>query len=418
MAIALLGTPTGGGTGSAATSLTATVPTAVQGVTSTTTLLLWTIAQVTATTAVDIATPSGWSSWQASLTAGTNTKVITFYRYASAEPTSYALSGLTSARYAWNIRAYSGVDATTPQDVTPTNVISATAMVAPAAITPVTSGAWIDCTNAVASASAITTTTYTSSNMTKDTDYTSTSTNTSNAAGGTAHLAWTSGAFTPNLTQATSTASRGISITSAIRPSIEAVSGALATSLTGVILVGAGTVANPVTGTMAATLTGATLAASGTSGNAPVTGTLATTLAGATLAASGTETVTGTLAASLSGATLAGAGTEKISGTLATTLGGATLAATGIETITGTLTTTLSGAALSAIANERMSGVLAATLAGAMLAATGTVASGAAAPKAPPERTDLAAGLSHAGSVTGSTRTIPASQLTRKATAT
>lgn len=218
MGIALLGTPTAGSTaGSSTTTFSTPVPTAVQGLTDPNTLLLWTVAGV-ATSMAAIATPSGWSVWQANVAVSTNVTVVTFFRFASAEPASYTLSGLTTGRYAANIRAYSGVDGTTPKDVTPTTASSTTAMPSPAAITPVTTGAWIDCTNSIAQATGVTSTTWTSSNMTKDTDWTSAHATLANAAGGTAHLAWTSGAFTPNLTQASGTASRGAAITSAIRP--------------------------------------------------------------------------------------------------------------------------------------------------------------------------------------------------------
>lgn len=217
MAIALLGTPTGGGLAAAGTSVTATVPTAAQGVTSSTTLLLLTLSG-NATAVASVATPAGWSVWQANTLSGTVFESVTFSRFASAEPTSYTVSGLTSGRWAWNVRVYSGVDGTTPKDVAVTNAVSTTGTPTPAAITPVTSGAWVDCTNSVVTASGVTTTTWTSSNMTKDTDWTSTAGATTNAAGGTAHFAWTSGAFSPNLTQVTSTAARGVSFTSALRP--------------------------------------------------------------------------------------------------------------------------------------------------------------------------------------------------------
>jgi hypothetical protein len=214
--IALIGS-TGGGSSSSQTTTGSTVPAAVQGLTDPNTLLLWTVAGV-AVAIADIPTPSGWSVWQANTAASTNFKVVTFYRFASAEPASYGITGLTSGRYASTLRVYSGVDATNPQDVAVTTSVSTTAMATPASITPVTNGAWIDCTNDVVTASGVTTTTWTSSNMTKDIDYTSTVGSATNAAGGTAHQAWSSGAFTPVLTQATSTASRGIAITSALRP--------------------------------------------------------------------------------------------------------------------------------------------------------------------------------------------------------
>lgn len=218
MAIALLGTPTGGGLAAAGTSISPTIPAAAQSPYSdVNTLLIMTVIG-NATGIASVATPSGWSVWQANTLSGTVFNVVAFYRFANAEPGSYTLSGLTNGRYAYNVRAYTGVDGVTPQDVTPITTVSTSGTPSPTAITPVTVGAWVDCTNGVVTASGTTTTTWTSSNMTKDTDYTSTAGAATNAAGGTAHFAWVSGAFTPNLTQATSTASRGVAVTSGIRP--------------------------------------------------------------------------------------------------------------------------------------------------------------------------------------------------------
>lgn len=224
MAIALLGTPTSGGSGAGATGLAVmTVPTAAQGLTDANTLLMLSVCG-TATAIADIPAPTtgSWTTWVANTASGTVFKHVTYSRFCSSEPTSYAITGLTTGRYSWDMRVYSGVDGTTPQDVTPTTQTSTTAMPTPAAITPVTTGAWVDCTNSIVTASTITNTTWTSSNMTLDTNATSTAAAATNAAMGQAHVAWTSGSFSPNLTQATSTAARGVTFTSAIRPAAAA----------------------------------------------------------------------------------------------------------------------------------------------------------------------------------------------------
>lgn len=199
----------------AATAITQTVPAGV----SDGDFLLWTLSTSTATVTFP-STPTGWLVWQAATSVGTTVQEgqVTWYRVASAEPASYSLT-LSSARYASEMRAFGGVDTTTPQDVAnPTPVTNASGAAAPPAITPVTAGALIFAIASNNAASGVTNTTYSSTNLTSVVGVTSTSTSTVNTATGWGlFTTWASGAFTPNLAP-TGTISRGVAMTSALRP--------------------------------------------------------------------------------------------------------------------------------------------------------------------------------------------------------
>jgi hypothetical protein len=159
-------------------------------------LLLWRISDTTTTVP---ATPSGWTL----LISGTATAtmVVIWWRIAASEPASYTTAAFaTAGRRIGIMSCYSGVDNTTPFDVTTPAMVAGTTAVACPAITPTTSGAWVLGIANATVALNVTTTTFSSANTTIDTQKTTTSTTATNDVGAHSHFAWSSGAFTPTFT--------------------------------------------------------------------------------------------------------------------------------------------------------------------------------------------------------------------------
>lgn len=179
-------------------------------------LLLWTIVETSINS--QPATPSGWSVWEPVVQSGTVLAQTTFYKFASGEPSSYTVSGLTSAVYSSIMTAYRGVDPSTPKDVANVTANNTSNIASPPAITPVTSGAWVV---AIASGRLSSTTgfgSWSSTNMTQDQTAASNLTSAVNGVLVHSHLLWPGGAVTPNEVYSTGGTQRWSALTSALRP--------------------------------------------------------------------------------------------------------------------------------------------------------------------------------------------------------
>lgn len=102
-------------------------------------------AEITVIGQPTITAPGGWTLI-GTQDAGTTLRVATYWRAASSEPANYTWTLSSSFRAKGSITARSGIDTTTPLDVTPTSngsTTSGTSHGTPS-ITPVTSGAWLE----------------------------------------------------------------------------------------------------------------------------------------------------------------------------------------------------------------------------------------------------------------------------------
>lgn len=205
--IALRGTPTTS-EAAASTGITTNVPVGVANGD----LLVWITSQTTANL---IAVNAGWTERQNGVSGASSLQV--WYRVASSEPASYTTAARSAAR-AWGVMlAFSGVNATTPWDVTESAMVAGTTAVACPAVTPVTAGAWVLSAATGLVALGVIDTTASSSNTTVDVSTTSTSGAATNMAGGSSHFAWSSGAVTPAWTLSNTT-TRTIGAALALRP--------------------------------------------------------------------------------------------------------------------------------------------------------------------------------------------------------
>jgi hypothetical protein len=208
VAIALVGTPSVA-EAAATTGITNNVPAG----TADGNFLVWVTGQTTATL---IATLAGWTQRQSGVGGASSLQV--WYRFASSEPASYTTAARTASRAFGVMAAFSGVDATTPWDVTEAAMVAGTTAFAGPAVTPVTAGAWIlgiaDCLVA----SGVINTVLSSSNTTIDGQTTSTSGASTNMAGAISHQLWSgSGALTPAWSASNAT-TRTIAGAYALRP--------------------------------------------------------------------------------------------------------------------------------------------------------------------------------------------------------
>jgi hypothetical protein len=214
MAIGLRNVASAGST-AAVTTIAQTVPAGVVNGD----FLLWVIAQGTATNpATD---PAGWTRLRFATT--TNDSLDAWYRIASSEPASYNSPTLTSAQTVTAMAAYSGVDTVTPLDVAIPAATAGTTAVTFNAITPVTPGAWVLGLAALGYASSTTVpgaSDATSTNLSIDVqNRNTTSTNVIHVIDAIGHAAWSSGAFTPNMS-APATLARTIGQSVALRPAM------------------------------------------------------------------------------------------------------------------------------------------------------------------------------------------------------
>lgn len=177
-------------------------------------LLIWRHSNTTTTVT---ATPAGWTLLVSS--TATATMQVIWWRIAASEPASYTTGALTAGRAIGIMSAFSGVDTTTPFDVATPAMVAGTTATTSAAITPITTGAWVLGFGDANVASGVINTTFSSGNLTAiDAQKTSTQAAATNNVGATGHFVWTSGAFTPTWT--TSNASvRTLGATAALRPS-------------------------------------------------------------------------------------------------------------------------------------------------------------------------------------------------------
>jgi hypothetical protein len=216
MAIALVGVSTA--EAAATTGITNNVPAGIADGD----FLIWVTGQTTATL---IGTHASFTSRQTGVGGASSLQV--WYRFASSEPASYTTAVRTASRAFGVMAAFSGVDATTPWDVTEAAMVAGTTAFAGPAVTPVTAGAWIlGIADALVGAGVINTV-LSSSNTAIDVQKTSTSGASTNMVGAISHQAWSgSGALTPAWSASNAT-TRTIAGAYALRPA----AGAAAASL-------------------------------------------------------------------------------------------------------------------------------------------------------------------------------------------
>jgi hypothetical protein len=150
---------------------------------------------------LSISTPTGYTALTAQRTTATtyDTNVQTSYKFMGSTPdttVTIPASGNAADGQAYTIQVFRGVDPTTPLDVTPTYATGSGAnnRPDPAAITPITSGAWIVvCTGGAA---ATGTTALTASYLTNLLFFNGADTNDGNVASG-YYTGWTSGSYDP-----------------------------------------------------------------------------------------------------------------------------------------------------------------------------------------------------------------------------
>jgi hypothetical protein len=148
-----------------------------------------------------ISTPSGYTALTAQRTTATtyDTNVQTCYKVMGGTPdtaVTIPASGNNADGIAYTIQVFRGVDGTTPMDATPTYATGSGTdnRPNPAAITPVTAGAWIVCCGGGAAAAG--TTLYTAAYLTNLLTYNGADTNDGTVGSG-YYTGWTSGAYDP-----------------------------------------------------------------------------------------------------------------------------------------------------------------------------------------------------------------------------
>jgi hypothetical protein len=247
------------------------------------------------------------------------------------------------------IHVFSGVDTTTPMDVTSTVADSpSTAIPNPPAITPVTAGAWIVAGGAGGHIDG--TDTYASSDLSSFRTVGSNDTYDVSLGAG-LYSEWTSGPFNPaafTWTGANTDSYSSVARTIALRPLsfstdvIVSVTGVSATPAVGTVTI-TGTSTTDTTGVSSSAAVGTVVASVSANIDAPVTGVTAT-------AAVGTVTVTGTSTVNTAGVSAAaGVDTVTVTGTsTANTTGVGATAEVGTVTITGASTADLIGSSATA----------------------------------------------------------------------
>lgn len=150
--------------------------------------------------ALNVTTPSGYTALTAQCTTATSfdVNVQTCYKVMGSKPdTSVTIpaTGNAADGQSYTIQVFRGVDPTTPMDVTPTyaNQSGVSNIPNPAAITPVTSGAWIV---VCAGGAAASTTAYTASYLTNFLYFNGADTNDGQVGSG-YYTGWTSGSYDP-----------------------------------------------------------------------------------------------------------------------------------------------------------------------------------------------------------------------------
>jgi hypothetical protein len=154
--------------------------------------LVWVTGQTTATL---IAVLAGWTERQNGVSGASSLQV--WYRFASSEPASYTTAARTASRAFGIMAAFSGVDATTPWDVTEAAMVAGTTAFAGPAVTPVTAGALVLGIADTLVGAGVINTVLSSSNTIPDAQVTSTNGASTNMVGGISHYPWRSGAVTP-----------------------------------------------------------------------------------------------------------------------------------------------------------------------------------------------------------------------------
>lgn len=149
---------------------------------------------------IAISTPSGYTALTAQRTTATtyDTNVQTCYKVMGSTPdtaVTIPASGNNADGIAYTIQVFRGVDPTTPMDATPTYATGSgtNSNPNPAAITPVTAGAWIVCCGGGAAAAGAV---YTAGYLTNLLTYNGPDTNDGSVGSG-YYTGWTSGAYDP-----------------------------------------------------------------------------------------------------------------------------------------------------------------------------------------------------------------------------
>lgn len=149
---------------------------------------------------IAISTPSGYTPLTAQRTTATtyDTNVQTCYKVMGSTPDTTVTipgSGNNADGIAYTIQVFRGVDPTTPMDVTPTYATGSgtNSNPNPAAITPVTAGAWIVCCGGGAAAAGAV---YTAGYLTNLLTFNGPDTNDGTVGSG-YYTGWTSGSYDP-----------------------------------------------------------------------------------------------------------------------------------------------------------------------------------------------------------------------------
>ena len=343
------------------------------------------------TPTIAISTPTGYTPLTVQRTSLTSfdTNVQTCYKIMGGTPDTTVTippSGNNADGIAYAIQVFESVDATTPMDVAATYATGTGVnnRPDPAAIEPVTAGAWIVCCGGGAASAGGT---LTASQLTDVMSANGSDTNDGTVCVG-YYTAWTSGSFDPNVFGGGSVSANnswGCS-TLALRPAVVTVSHDSTGTPTGAGGVVTGTAAHIAVHTSTGALSGSGAVAAGTAAHSAAhasTGVLAAPGAEVVGAASSATTRTATGALTGSGATLAGTASSATTRTATGVLvgAGATLAGTASSATTRTATGTLigAGATVDGAAN-RVGGVVSHDTDG-VLVGTGAVLDGAASSK-------------------------------------
>lgn len=171
------------------------------------------------------AAPSGYT--QVATGTATTIGLGVWYKFAanSSEPAPSTTQQIFRATSATLL--FRGVDQTTPIDVAAGASTGGTTAVTVPARTPLTAGAW-DIAIGSMLTSATNTTTWSSTNLTLDQASISNVAGSNNPAFVVGHFAWTSGAFTPNITKS-ATSTRTLGTHFVLRAAADAVPGRIRT---------------------------------------------------------------------------------------------------------------------------------------------------------------------------------------------
>lgn len=368
------------------------------------------------------AAPSGYT--QIATGANSTIGLGVWYKFAtnSSEPAPSTTQSAFRATSATLV--YRGVDSTTPIDVAAGTSTTGTTAVSVPARTPLTAGAW-DIAIGSMLTSATNTTTWSSTNLVLDQPSISNVAGSNNPAFVVGHFAWTSGAFTPNITKS-ATSTRTLGTHFVLRPAASSANTGTSAStlpvlasaaIAAVVLAGSATAALPPLSSQSAgdvtnaassssTLPPLTSSASGT-----VSGTGAVSSALPSLASSalGLSRTAGPSASTLPSLLTSGAGLARTAGTTTITLPSLTSAATGAgstPTTTGTSASTLPSLTSSAQATSRNMATSTVALPALTAAGNGTSSTaGQGAGSLPSLMTEAVGGAAATGSIAA---TLPA----------